>query len=318
MENNNKINLTFMAIAAGKQTQISEVKLLQGIGVCSLVAINPTKTELEKLYGSTLEKDPEYIFTNKDGVKSARIELHLKLSPEHNNGIDAIKRISFFIRDAVRTNKDNTKVQVINAYGDTAWLTKEEFQAGKSPAYNPEWCTKGMRVCYGGEEEFVGFVKKFLAIPNYSFIKADGVREYHPSPELCECQFTQIKKFFTGDIQEVIIPLMALKDNLVKILFGVRTTPDNKTYQDAYTKFILSVNTKSYTRLEKDVEETQKNGGYDSTDFGKDFSTLKIWKPVPASFNAPTEAPIWGATPQVNPLTNFTAAPGDNDLPWPE
>lgn len=307
-----------MAIAAGKQTQISEVKLLQGVGICSLVAVNPTKTETEKLYNTTLEKDPEYLFTNKDGVKSVRIELHLKLSPEHNNGIDAYKRVSFFIRDASRTNKDNTKVQVINAYGDTAWLTKEEYQAGKAPSYNPEWCTKGMRVCYGGEEEFVGFVKKFLAIPNYSFLKSDGTRGYNASPELCECQFTEIKKFFTGDIKEVATPLLALKDNLVKLLFGVRTTPDNKTYQDVYTKMVLSVNTKSYSRLEKDVEETQKNGGYDLTDFGKDFATLKVWKPIAADFTNTAENNVsWAAVPPVNPLQNFASAPSENnDLPW--
>ena len=51
-------------------------------------------------------------------------------------------------------NRDKTKVQVINAYGDTGWLTAEQWKAKELPEYMVKngYLTEGMRPAYVGEE----------------------------------------------------------------------------------------------------------------------------------------------------------------------
>ena len=58
-----------------------------------------------------------------------------------------------------------------------------------------------------------------------------------------------------------------MPNNKVKVLFGVRTTDDNKQYQDVYTKMFLSNATSSYDRLSKDVQDRKDNGSYPNTEF---------------------------------------------------
>ena len=49
-------------------------------------------------------------------------------------GIQFMSRINYFIRMEIMRNKDKAKVQVINKYGQTAWITNEEFDAKEAPS----------------------------------------------------------------------------------------------------------------------------------------------------------------------------------------
>ena len=50
-----------MAFGKGSATSVVEYKKYIGIASLNVKAINPTKVELEKIYGRTLDKEPEYI-----------------------------------------------------------------------------------------------------------------------------------------------------------------------------------------------------------------------------------------------------------------
>ena len=57
-----KTNFAFMAFASGKEsTEGNAVKRYTGVAPVFVLAVNPNKAELEKLYNTQLENDPEYL-----------------------------------------------------------------------------------------------------------------------------------------------------------------------------------------------------------------------------------------------------------------
>ena len=99
-----KTNVTFMAFAAGKQsTEGTSVKRYIGVAPVKILAINPSKQELEKLYNTELEKDPEYVSITEVGedkhkVETVRIDFIVNTVPEKCDNIDFMSKVSFFIR----------------------------------------------------------------------------------------------------------------------------------------------------------------------------------------------------------------------------
>ena len=57
-----KKNISFMAFSAGKEsTEGGVIKRYIGVAPVKVLAVNPTKSELEAIYNTTLEKDVEYV-----------------------------------------------------------------------------------------------------------------------------------------------------------------------------------------------------------------------------------------------------------------
>ncbi len=56
-------------------------------------------------------------------------------------------------------------------------------------------------------------------------------------------------------------------NNKVKVLFGVRTTDDNKQYQAVYNQMFLKNNITDYSKLDADLQERKANGAYSTTEF---------------------------------------------------
>ena len=270
-------NLSFMAFG---KTQVSkeatEIKRYTGVGSVFVVGVNPNKAELEKLYGRELDKDPEYI-TEKDGVTSARIDFIIKTDPtaKCNNGIELLTKFSMFIRNEYRFNKDKTKVQVIDKYGRTAWVTKEQAKAHEIPVYKngPANIDKDYRPAYVGEEDITNFLKLFLGISNVEkWVKneATGRREVVglvDNPQDCECRLENIEDYFKGKFNEIKDAINLMPNNKVKVLFGVRTTDEGKQYQDVYTRKFLSNTVSVYDKLAEDVQTNKDNGAYPNTEF---------------------------------------------------
>ena len=87
-----------MAFAKGRES-VSEGSIKRYIGVApfTVIAVNPTKKEMEEIYGTTLEKEPEYI-SEKDGVKTVRLDFILKSDAE-KCGFELLTKLAFFIRN---------------------------------------------------------------------------------------------------------------------------------------------------------------------------------------------------------------------------
>ena len=270
-------NFSFMAFGKAQVSkEATEIKRYTGVGSVFVVGVNPSKAELEKLYDRELDKDPEYL-TEKDGVTSARIDFIIKTDPtaKCSNGIELLTKFSMFIRNEYRFNKDKTKVQVIDKYGRTAWVTKEQAKNHEIPVYKngPANIDKDYRPAYVGEEDITNFLKLFLGISNVEkWVKneATGRREVVglvDNPEDCECRLENIEDYFKGKFNEIKDAINLMPNNKVKVLFGVRTTDEGKQYQDVYTRKFLSNTVSVYDKLAEDVQNNKDNGAYPNTEF---------------------------------------------------
>ena len=270
-------NFSFMAFGKAQVSkEATEIKRYTGVGSVFVVGVNPNKAELEKLYDRELDKDPEYL-TEKNGVTSARIDFIIKTDPtaKCNNGIELLTKFSMFIRNEYRFNKDKTKVQVIDKYGRTAWVTKEQAKNHEIPVYKngPANIDKDYRPAYVGEEDITNFLKLFLGISNVEkWVKneATGRREVVglvDNPQDCECRLENIEDYFKGKFNEIKDAINLMPNNKIKVLFGVRTTDEGKQYQDVYTRKFLSNAVSVYDKLSEDVQSAKDNGAYPNTEF---------------------------------------------------
>ena len=258
----------------GKESK--NFKLYSGIATVGIVAINPTKAELSKIYGTSVEKDPEYISKMKDtNVDQIRLDFIVATDPNKNNGVNFKSKISFFIGGAANYNKDKTKVKVINKYGETAWVPGDLKVPENMSWYN----TEGMRVAFIGEEELVNFIKTYMNIPVRSWKDTNGVTHTIDNPEEAEALLEKIPMYFKGDISEIRDIIKMRPTNEIKVLFGIKTTDNNMQYQVAYTQMFLKSSSKNYDRLEKDVNDRQKAMAYPNTHF--DIKCISEYKDEP-------------------------------------
>jgi len=265
-------NFSFMAFSAGKEsTEGGAVKRYIGVAPVKVLATNPTKAELEAIYNTTLDKDIEYIGTqNVEGtnVPYARIDFIVKTDAEKCDGIEMTTKVSYFLRKEHRYNRDKSKVQVIDKYGRTAWVTKEQFNNHEIPQYSngPANLDSGYRATYVGEEDLTNFIKTYLNIPSVQRY-IDGKWVMVDNPSECEARLDGIDKFFAGDFKELKEIMSYQPNNKVKVLFGVRTAEDGKQYQAAYTQMVLRNGVTDYSKLDKDLQERKNAGAYSTTDF---------------------------------------------------
>lgn len=290
--NTNKTDKLFMAFATGKEsTEGVAVKRYMGVAPVFVLAVNPNKVELEKLYDTELEKAPEYVGEaeigqegNKKKVPQVRLDFIVQTDADKCNGIEMKTKISFFIKKEWRYNRDETKVQVINKYGETTWLPIENAKNGTVPETLSWFEPADFRPAYIGEEELTAFIKAYLNIPNKSFRKKDGsVVELKDKSE-AEARLDKIADYFKGDFSELRNVIALQPKNKVKCMFGVRTTDDNKQYQAVYTQKFLKNNVTDYSKLDEELQERKANGAYPDTEFS--ICDLKEYSVEATEFSA--------------------------------
>ena len=274
-----KLNKVFMAFATGKEsTEGASVKRYIGVGPVHVLAINPTKEELSKLYnGATIDNEPEYLGTaevgpegNKKKVNQVRLDFIIKTDPEKCDGIETTTKATFFLRQDYRFNKDQTKVQIIDKYGRTAWATPEEVKSKSIPQYasGPANIDVDYRPTFIGEEELTEFIKAYLNIPNpMNYVNGTWVDKTPAEKAEAEARLDNIDSYFKGDFKELKKIVSYQPNNKVKALFGVKTTADNKQYQAIYTQKFLKNSINDYSKLEKEVQERKAAGAYPDTEF---------------------------------------------------
>ena len=309
--NKNKIGYAFMAFAKGAESKEGNtVKRYIGVAPVFVLAVNPNKAELEKLYNTQLENDPEYLSEievgeDKHKVQNVRLDFIVKTDAEKCGGIEFTTKVPFFIRKEYRYNRDKTKVQVIDKYGRTAWVTIEQAEAHEIPVYKngPANIDKDYRPLYSGEEELTKFIKAYLNIPNVmKYVNKQWV--LIDKPEEAEVRLDEISNYFKGNYSELNEILTYQPQNKVKLLFGVRTTDDNKQFQAVYTEMFLKNGVTDYSRLDKDVQERKNAGAYPTTEF--EVCDLKVYQvgatdlsnaAVPGDMPDFTDAPAnpWGS-----------------------
>jgi len=220
-----------------------KVKLYTGIAPVTVLAVNPTASELSKIYGRTVEKVADYTGKDKNGLDYARVDIIVQVSKEFNNDAP-ISKLSFFMRPTPQKNAAGTKVKVINDYGQTSWVTKEILEEKGVPQANDGTELTGFLMPYRpsmvGEEELVKFVIAYLSINNMRKMQ-DNVMVNKTGDELKEClagfSADEIKKITKGNVAPLKDILGLRPGNFVKVMFTVTTNNDNKKYQNILNSF---------------------------------------------------------------------------------
>ena len=66
-----------MAFGNGRKSDGSSFVRHEGIGIFEIAAVNPTAKELAELTGRDQENEIEYVTTDDDGIKTAKIVVYL-------------------------------------------------------------------------------------------------------------------------------------------------------------------------------------------------------------------------------------------------
>lgn len=274
-----------MAFASGQKSgEALEIKRYTGVGSFYVLAVNPSKEELEKFYERELDNAPQYVGEaevgpegNKVKVPQVRIDFIIKADPERYKESDGkplnlITKQSFFLRKCFKYNKDGDKTQVIDKYGNTAWVTLEELKNHSIPVYNngPANISSEYRQAIDGEDLLIQFLIAYLNMPScldyhkdtnsFSLKSEDKLKE-------CEAILEHIDDYFKGNIKELRDIISYQPDNKVKILLGVRTTSDGKQFQTTFGRMFLKNAVSNYSKLDKEVQSTKNGGGLSDTEF---------------------------------------------------
>ena len=210
-----------MAIQGNKRETRTFTESTKKVGLfeASVVAINPTAEEFKDLMGVDLPADSkmtEYLGKNANGNDYLRVDVWL----EEVKNKDKFK-VSFFLENKQRENKDGSKKQYINNIGSCTWATDENNL--------PDWFTKrDYRVANVGEEELYNFLRTWLSELDYT--REDAVLEL------------DWKKLMKGNVRELkdqvngayCTNVVALATVAVKQKDG-----ENKEYQTIYNKGFL-------------------------------------------------------------------------------
>jgi hypothetical protein len=191
-----------------------------GLFEANVIAINPTAEEFKDILGMELKEDSkatEYLGETRDGNNYLRVDVWL----QKVNTDDKFK-VSFFLEDKERENKDGTKNQYINSIGMCSWASDENDLA--------EWFTKGRdyRVAYVGEEDFYNFMRTWLADLDYR--DADTVLQLEWK-KLMRGNIKDLKDQINGEWCKSIVALATV---IVKEKDG-----ESKEYQGIYNKAFL-------------------------------------------------------------------------------
>lgn len=286
-----KKNFVFMGFAAGNvSTESTAFSRYSGVAAVKILGVNPDAAKLSKIYNTEIGKEPVYVSkVNIDGKEYdyLRVDFIIKTDPAKSSGINLTSKVSFGITKRARYNRDNTLIQMIDKYGNTAWLPIEEAKSGKyaRPA-GSLFTGEDMRPIMPGEEQLTSFMRAYLNIPlSARYVEKQWVAIENPDKALA--RFDNLTKYFQEGVKEIDNIVASQPDNLVYVLFGVKTTDENKQYQDVFIDDFGKYNAPAagfIKRLTKKVAEMKAVGKYAKTEFT--ISELKKFEETATNFGS--------------------------------
>lgn len=251
-----------------ESTEAVESSFPRFVGVSSIkvLAINPNNAKLRSLGWNVPEdaSEPEYTTVNEKGEKQARIRI---MAQAMDHPSEPIIPLDFWVRPELQLSAEregeDRKCKVIDSYGRTAWVTKDQMKAHAIPEYanGPANIAPDYKPCHRGEESLVLFVMKYLNMTPYETF-SNGIWQKAEKPG----RFTidNWDALCKGNIKEIAEAIAVKPDNRCKVIFGVRKTDDNKTYQTFYPNLFLYNNAKcnvngNYAYAQKELDRFYKN-----------------------------------------------------------
>lgn len=190
-----------------------------GLFEARVIAINPTAEEFKEILDIELSQESkvtEYLGESRDKNTFLRLDIWL----EEVRTLDKFK-VTFFLEDKERENKDGSKKQYINNIGKCAWADDENNL--------PDWFRKrDYRVAYVGEEELYEFLRTWL-----------GDLDYTKDSTVLQIEWKKLMKGNVKDLKDQVdgaycINVLALATVTIRQKDG-----ENKEYQTIYNKAFL-------------------------------------------------------------------------------
>lgn len=283
-----------------------------GIANVNVIGVNPTMEEIPDLLGYTPQAEPAYVGASINGDDQVRINFVVK---DEDTGFTTTVR--FNVNRRTRVNRDGTKCQVIDKYGNTQWVTKDELSTHAIPKSSktgkPLNIDASYRPCWEGEADLNDFLRTFLDIRS-AFAYNDGQWTFVGTKDN-ECRLDEADwaHLFKGDVTVIKQAIALAPDNKIKVMFGVRTADNGQQYQDAYTRFFLQGWKRDNGQLINEVKNTKAAGGYPHTEFYE--GSLREYVPQATNLETPVEQKEEVKDPWSNPFENTVKAK-ESDLPF--
>jgi len=261
-----------------------------GVASVNVVGINPNNDKLRALGWEIAEGAEEPVYAQvveKDGKKTETNRLRLMVQIQDLDDKPIIP-IDFWCRNELAINSEMTKCKIIDSFGRTAWATKDELKNKQIPQYKdgPARIDGKYKPAHSGEEQLVTFLFKYLNITPYQIFDRTK-NTYVDSKNPGHLTIDDWGKLCKGDVSEIADYIALQPDNCCKVILGVRTTDNNRTYQTFLSDGYLSncsrvdVTTGVYNQAQKLIDRfNERYSGSDST-----FSA----EPVHIYENKPTE-----------------------------
>ena len=191
-----------------------------GLFEANVIAVNPNTEEFKDILNMELKEDSkqtEYLGKSKEGNNTT---LRLDFWLEEVKKKDKFK-VTFFLENKEKQNKDETKKQYINSIGSCSWAA--------DPNDLPEWFSKReYRVAFVGEEELYNFLRSWL-----------GNLDYREAETTLQVEW---KKLMVGNVKDLksqvggewVAPIVALAT-----IKTVEKEDGVKEYQGVYNKAFL-------------------------------------------------------------------------------
>lgn len=217
-----------------------ETKKYIGVASINVLGVNPSNNML-RMYGWQIPEDaeePKYVTTNNEGKKSARVRFLVQIQDLSDKPVIAL---DFWIRPDIQFNKEQTKCVVIDSYGRTAYATKADVQSHSIPQYSngPAQIASDYKPAHVGEEALIAFIMKYLNVtPLKTFIKASN--SWVDSKNPGRLTIDRWNDLCNGNVNEVKEYLKLQPENRVKVILGIRTTDDNKSFQTFLSSTFIS------------------------------------------------------------------------------
>ena len=220
-------------IGGKKKEQVQQTEYAKKVGLfeANVVAVNPNAEEYNDILGIELKEDSkaiEYLGKSQDGNTTLRVDFWL----EEIKNKDKFK-VTFFLENKEKENKDATKKQYINEVGVCSWAADANDL--------PEWFAKrDYRVSFVGEEELYNFMRTWLGGLDYRDASTTLQLDWK---SLMKGNAKDIKGQVGGEYSTSVLALATIK-TVVK-------NDETKEYQGVYNKaFLPAYNLKQFRLID--------------------------------------------------------------------
>lgn len=282
----------------GKSQSASDVvrKLYTGVENFKVIALNPTKAEIEAIYGREIDYNPEYLSETEieeNGVKKKYKQVKFDFFLE-NEDKSISTRLQFYVADTYKQSATTGTYQVVNIFGKSTWLSKEIIQSKQLPDNMSFFDPEGLRIAKRGEVELVDAL---VALLNLKAFKGTGDR----SDSYAQIPDDVWKNMFEKGDFSFIQGIVKGSENKIGVLLGVKTKDDGGKVQATFQKKVLrqfvlkQTKPDRFSYLLREVKSSQDNGAFSTVDFGPEDLNLREYNPSSTTSSDPNQMDVFGA-----------------------